>query len=177
MKVAFLDRDGTIMEDTGYPNDPDEVRLIPHALEGLLLMKKKGYHLFVLSNQSGVARGLISQEQFHAVHNRFTSLLKEGGVELAGAAYCLHHPDENCPCRKPKTGLVPRKIKGQQIDLSRSFMVGDRLSDLLLGQNLGITPFLVLTGKGKSTLREAKKEIEKRKISSFSHLLELAQNL
>lgn len=149
--AAFLDRDGTIIEDAHYPKHPDQVRLLPGAVEGLKLLRRKGYLIFVVSNQSGVGRGLIQESEFLAVHRRFCEVLQQNGVEIAEFSYCLHHPDDPCLCRKPKTGLVPRKYQDQRIDFKHSVVIGDRDSDLELGVQLGAKSILVRTGKGAVT--------------------------
>src|SRR4051794_33999292 len=109
--VIFLDRDGTLIEDTGYPNDAEKIFLFPEVPDALRLLRKKGYLLHLVSNQSGVGRGIISQEQFKAVHEKFNSLLIAEGIELDGISYCFHHPEDNCLCRKPRTGNIPKIIQ------------------------------------------------------------------
>jgi D-glycero-D-manno-heptose 1,7-bisphosphate phosphatase len=154
MAVAaiFLDRDGTIIEDLDYPRDPDRVRLLPGAAEGMRLLAKKGYLLFLLSNQSGVARGIVPLASFEAVHQRVEALLEAEKVPLAGSFYCIHKPEDNCGCRKPATGLVPRDYAGITLDWTHSFVAGDKGSDVQLAHAIGAGAFLVLTGKGKHTL-------------------------
>lgn len=149
--AAILDRDGTIIEDTHYPKDPGLVKLIPGAGEALKALRRKGYVIFVVSNQSGVGRGLIQESEFLAVHERFCEVLQEAGAEVAQFAYCLHHPDDPCLCRKPKTGLMPRRFNDQPIDFARSVVIGDRESDLALGDELGARSLLVRTGHGLVT--------------------------
>ena len=151
LAVVFLDRDGTLVEDTGYLNDPDKVTLLPGVGAGLRLMREKGYRLIVISNQSGVARGKISDIQFKQVHERCCSLLENEKVTVDEFHYCLHHPEDPCLCRKPKTGLIPKMVQGESIDFSKSLVVGDKQSDLQLAVNLGIVGYLVLTGEGLKT--------------------------
>lgn len=152
--AVFADRDGTVIEDRDYLADPAGVALIPGAVEGLRAAAAKGYALYVVSNQSGVGRGLISPERFEAVHQVFAESLSRAGVSIAGYLYCFHRPDENCACRKPRIGLVPASQEGHALDLAKSFTVGDKICDLELGDNLGARGCLVLTGKGKVTLVE-----------------------
>ena len=173
--AAFLDRDGTIIEDAHYASRPDQVKLISGAAEGLKMLTRKGYLLFVVSNQSGVGRGLIQESEFLAVHARFCEVLQEQGIEIAEFAYCLHHPDDPCLCRKPKTGLVPRKYKGAVIDFTRSVVIGDRGSDVELGVQLGAKPILVRTGKGAST--ESRWPSPPPSIAVFDGLLQAASRL
>lgn len=149
--AVFLDRDGTIIEDTHYPNDPKAVVPIPGAFEGLRELAGKGYLLFVVSNQSGVGRGVILDHQFQAVHARVCELLKENGVEIAEFSYCFHKPEDDCQCRKPRTGLIPKDFQGRSFDLAHSYVVGDRDIDLELGENIGAHSALVLSGKGQKT--------------------------
>jgi histidinol-phosphate phosphatase family protein len=149
--AAILDRDGTIIEDAHYPKDPQKVQLIPGAVEGLQALRRKGYLIFVVSNQSGVGRGLIEESEFLAVHRRFCEVLQAAGAEVDEFGYCLHSPDDPCRCRKPKTGLVPRRFRNEAIDFARSVVIGDRESDLALGEELGARSILVRTGKGLAT--------------------------
>lgn len=153
-KVVFLDRDGTIIEDQDYPRDASRVEFVPNAPEGMRRMKEKGYSIVVVSNQSGVGRGIISDKQFREVHDRFCTLLKDEKIEVDEFLYCFHHPDDPCKCRKPKTGLIPKSLGGEAIDFLNSIVVGDRKSDLELGDNLGSKSYLALSGKGADTQKE-----------------------
>lgn len=174
MKAIFLDRDGTIVEDMHYPKDPDQIRLLPEAIEGLKLMQQKGYTLFVVSNQSGVGRGIIRDSEFKAVHDKICALLKENEVEIEEFSYCFHHPDDRCKCRKPETGLIPREVAGSPVDFSESFVVGDKECDVRLGKNLGVKEsFLVLTGKGEAESKKLKDE----DVRVVKTLLEMAKEI
>jgi histidinol-phosphate phosphatase family protein len=150
--AVFLDRDGTIIEDTHYISDPDLVTLLPGAVEGMRAMSEKGYLLFVISNQSGVGQGIISQHQFLEVHRRVFELLKAEKVTVAGFFYCFHHPLEGCACRKPGAALIPREHKGVVLDWPGSYTVGDKPCDVELATAIGSKGFLVLTGKGEQSL-------------------------
>lgn len=176
-RAVFLDRDGTVIEHVHYINDPDKVVLIPGVAEALRKIRDKGYLVYIISNQSGLARGYISQAQFEAVHERVCEELKKFGAEITGFGYCFHHPEELCECRKPKTGLVARSYEGAPILLEESYMVGDNPCDLELAAGFGGEACLVLTGDGQKT---------KAKLSTaplpFSYLvckdlLEFAENL
>ncbi len=160
--VVFLDRDGTIIEDVDYIREHEKVALLPNAAEGLKLMSEKGYLLFVVSNQSGIGRGLIKRDELDAVHSRFIALLSEKGVAIAGHGYCYHRPEEDCGCRKPKDGLIPRQLAGADVDFKASFTVGDKDTDLLLADSIGAAGFLVLTGKGTRTRTEMEPAVLKR---------------
>ena len=176
-KAVYLDRDGTIIEHVHYINDPNKVKLISHAGEGLRLMREKGYLLYVISNQSGVARGLIDDEQFKAVHEKFCDFLKQEGVEIAEFCYCFHHPDDKGSCRKPNTGLVAKEFNDKPIDLSQSVMVGDNKSDLQLAHNFGGKAYLVRTGDGEQTLTKLEKEDWREPYEIADNLLEIAKAL
>lgn len=152
--VVLLDRDGTIIEDQHYPRFADKVVLTEGAIAALNTLSQKGYRLIVVSNQSGVGRGIIKDAEFKAVHARFAELLKAGGVKIEEFIYCFHRPDDDCQCRKPRAGLVPRKIGETPIDFSRSYVVGDTAVDLGLGEILGANSWLVMTGKGPKTLKD-----------------------
>jgi phosphoheptose isomerase len=138
-RAIFCDRDGTLIPDAGYPSSPDQIELLPGAAAALATLKRRGFLLVVVSNQSGVGRGLISHAQFQAVHQRFAELFLQHGVALDGAYYCLHAPDEDCACRKPKAGLLERAIRELGIDARRSYFVGDKASDMEAGRQVGCT--------------------------------------
>lgn len=136
-RALFLDRDGTIMEDRGYLHDPALVELLPGAAEALRALVREGWQLVVVSNQSGVGRGLITPAEMDAVHARFLELLRAAGVEIAASYFCLHRPDENCQCRKPSPFQLQEAARELGLDLSQSWMIGDRRSDILCGKNAG----------------------------------------
>jgi len=172
-KAIFLDRDGTIIEDTHYPKDPNKVKLLAGAADALKQMSKLGFALGVVSNQSGVARGIISQEQFEAVHKRFKLLIEEHMIDIFHYGYCFHHPDDACDCRKPAIGMVPKQINGSPIDWDKSYIVGDRKSDLELADNLGAKGILVLTGMGEETAQAIGKDT----YSTYAGLQEFVSSL
>ncbi len=141
-RAVFLDRDGTIIHDRGYPRDPALVELLPGAAHGLTLLRERGLLLVVVSNQSGLARGLVTAAEAEAVHRRFLECLAEQGIALDGVYYCPHGPDEGCACRKPAPGLILRAAEEFGIDLSLSFMTGDKTSDVEAGLRAGCTSIL-----------------------------------
>lgn len=148
MIALLLDRDGTLMDDVGYPNDPATVRLIPGAAEVVKeLAGRFGCVPCVVSNQSGVARGLISQKQFQAVHERFIELFRtETGLTLP-AYYCLHGTDENCDCRKPKPGLLQQAVAELGMAGKPAIMIGDKQSDIAAGVAIGAKTVWLSQGK------------------------------
>jgi D-glycero-D-manno-heptose 1,7-bisphosphate phosphatase len=145
-RAVFVDRDGTLIEDPGYLSDPQGVRLVPGAAEALRTLASRGFRLVVVSNQSGVARRLVTPEQASAVHERFVAELERRGVRLDDVRYCPHGPDEGCSCRKPLPGLLVDAASELDLDLARSFMVGDKSSDVEAGRRAGCTTIL-LTAK------------------------------
>jgi D-glycero-D-manno-heptose 1,7-bisphosphate phosphatase len=134
---AFLDRDGTLIEDVGYIADPEEVVFLDGAIEALRTLRELGLALVVVSNQSGIARGLISEQEAGAVHRRFLALLEKEGIGLDAVRYCRHGPDANCSCRKPLPGLLLDAARDLGLDLGHSVMVGDKPDDVEAGRRAG----------------------------------------
>lgn len=152
--AIFLDRDGTLIEEQHYPRDAERVRLFADTVPALRELAGKGYLLFVVSNQSGVGRGIIRLDEFWAVHRRCAELLRAEGIRIEWWAYCLHAPDAGCHCRKPRAGLVLDRLGPEEVDLARSHVVGDRRADLELASAIGAKGWLVLTGHGETTRAE-----------------------
>jgi D-glycero-D-manno-heptose 1,7-bisphosphate phosphatase len=142
-KALFLDRDGTLIEDVGYIGDPDLVRLLPGVGSALLEFRRAGYLLIAISNQSGIGRGFISEEQYRQVHARILADLAQDGVTLAEAYYCPHHPNAQCHCRKPNPHFLLQAAEMFNLDLHRSWMVGDKLSDVEAGAAVSCTTVLL----------------------------------
>jgi histidinol-phosphate phosphatase family protein len=136
-RALFLDRDGTIIEDVEYPRDPDLVRLLPGAADALGRLAREGWKLIVIGNQSGVGRGMIAPDEMRGVQKRFEELMQANGAPIDAAYFCLHAPEDNCPCRKPSPALVQQAAREHSIDLAESFMIGDREADIQCGRNAG----------------------------------------
>ena len=145
---VFLDRDGTIIVEKNYLADPAQVELLPRAAEGLKKMADLGYALVVISNQSGVGRGYFGEQEVNAVNERINELLLPSAVSIEKYYYCPHTPEDCCSCRKPSTGMIDQAVRELDIDPRRSFMIGDKLCDIELGRNAGLSPILVRTGYG-----------------------------
>ena len=145
--AVFLDRDGTIIHDTAYIADPDDVRLIDGAAPAIARLNAAHIPVIIVTNQSGIARGLITIAQYESVHQRVLELLALGGASIEAAYYCPHHPDFGgaCECRKPGTLLYRRAAEEHAIDLARSWYVGDRWRDVAPALTLGGTGILVPT--------------------------------
>lgn len=133
----FLDRDGTIIEDVGYLSDPGQIRFLPGAPEALAALTAEGWKLFLVSNQSGVGRGMIATHEMDAVQARFLAMLGERGVRITESYLCVHAPDAGCACRKPSTLFLEQAAREHGLDLARSWMIGDREGDILCGRNAG----------------------------------------
>ena len=149
-KAIFLDRDGTLNPDPGYIADPDDYELFPGVGEALASLKKAGYLLILITNQSGVSRGLISWQQLELIHQKLQNLLAASGAALDAIYVCPHHPDFSpvngisvCDCRKPQPGLVLRAIKDFEVDIRSSFVIGDRSSDIKAALATGIQPIYI----------------------------------
>lgn len=135
-RALLIDRDGTLIVDVGYPRDPARVELLPGALAALVELQRS-FALVIISNQSGLGRGLFSEAEARAVHDRVIELFARGGVEFAGAYYCPHAPEAGCACRKPAPGLLVDAARELGLDLARSIMVGDKPSDVAAGVAAG----------------------------------------
>jgi D-glycero-D-manno-heptose 1,7-bisphosphate phosphatase len=136
-KAIFLDRDGTVIIDKAYLNNVSEIEFIKGVPETLKALKKQGYLLIIVSNQSGVARGYYQEDTVNEIHREMNRMLsRDYGITLDAFYYCPHHPDygteayrKNCDCRKPAPGMVLKAAKEHQIDICQSFMIGDKPSD------------------------------------------------
>src|SRR5262249_3361162 len=153
--AVFIDRDGTISEEVGYVNHPSRFRLFPYSAEAIRLLNDRGWLAIVITNQAGVARGYFSEELITQVHDRMQTELQDHDARLDAIFYCAHHPTvgeppyrADCDCRKPKPGLIQRAANEMDIDLSGSWMVGDRYSDIELARNAGVRSAFVLSGYG-----------------------------
>lgn len=156
-QALFLDRDGTINEDPGYLGDPSLVKLLDGVGESLSFLKNDlNFMLIVVSNQSGIARGLITEEDVKSVNDEINNLLSEYNVKIDKFYYCAYHPDfntpEECDSRKPSPKMILDAAKEFDIDLNKSYLIGDMSSDILSGLNAGVKTILVKTGYGKSQI-------------------------
>ncbi len=144
--AVFFDRDGALMEEVHYCKDPALVRVYPGVPEALARLRTAGFRIFVISNQSGIGRGLMTDAEYQAVQAEF---LRQIGPNLIDASYyCPHAPDAACDCRKPATGMVLRAAREHEIDLAASVFVGDREADVECGRRAGMRSILVRTGYG-----------------------------
>jgi D-glycero-D-manno-heptose 1,7-bisphosphate phosphatase len=157
--AVFFDRDGTLIVDKNYLSKPEEVELIPGAAEAIRILRDVGYRVYVVSNQSGVARGYFSEASVRRVTSHLRALLAAQGARLDGFFHCPHHPQgtvaryrKDCRCRKPGPGMVEAAARRHPLDLRRSFIVGDKIDDLSTARAAGLAGgILVLTGYGKKS--------------------------
>ncbi len=152
---VFFDRDGTINTEIDFLTRPEEVRLIPQAARAIREANELGVKVLIITNQSGIARGLLTESDLSAIHKRLIDLLYQEGARLDGIYYCPHHPDYGlppykkvCNCRKPQTGMLEQAADEHRIDLRKSFVIGDRCVDMMAGKSAGCGTALVLTGYG-----------------------------
>jgi len=156
--AVFIDRDGTLNEDIGYVSTPDELVLYPWAAEAIRRINDSGLLAIVITNQSGIARGMYSEKTLDAIHSRMIRELAREGAKIDAVYYCPHHPDVgdaryriDCECRKPRTAMLEKASREHRIDLEASYVIGDKASDIKLAENAGARGALVLTGYGRET--------------------------
>ena len=145
--TIFLDRDGTLNEDPGYLRSASELKLLPGVAAALARLKSAGARLVVVTNQSGVGRGFLSLKDLEAIHARLEGLLEQRDAAVDAIYFCPHHPNDGCRCRKPATGMIDRAVSELQIDLQKSYLVGDHASDIQLAKAVGAKSILVTSGQ------------------------------
>lgn len=175
-KAIFLDRDGVINKEVSHLSDPKDFEFIQGSIEALKVLKQKGFLLIIITNQAGIARGLFTEETLKLIHHKMIKVLEQNNIRLDDIFYCPHHPEftGSCDCRKPKPGMILKAKAKYNIDLTKSFMVGDTLNDIQTGNAVKCKTVLVLTGYGAE---------EKKKIGTivpdmiFKNLKEFAINI
>jgi D-glycero-D-manno-heptose 1,7-bisphosphate phosphatase len=153
---VLLDRDGTLIEEVGYLDRLDLIRFFSYSVDAVRLLNRAGYAVIVITNQAGVARGYFDEAFVDTAHRVISERLTQGGARVDAYYYCPHHPDgsvaayrSNCECRKPQPGMLVKAAADHQLDLRRSFVVGDRAGDLEAGAAVGARTALVRTGYGR----------------------------
>jgi len=164
-KAVFLDRDGTINEEAGYPGDISLVRIFPWSFEAVRKINRAGFLAVVVTNQSGIARGFFREEALRQVHEEMKLAFENRDAYLDGIFYCPHFRpsvlpeyDIDCSCRKPNPGMAYAAAEKLDIDLTSSYVVGDKTDDVLFGMNIQAKPILVLTGFGRETLEKLREQ-------------------
>jgi len=155
-RAVFLDRDGTVIEESGYLDRLDRLAIYPYAVDAVRLLNRAGFKVIVISNQSGIARGLVRESFVAEAHAHISAYLNAGGASLDGFYYCPHHPDgtiaalrQRCECRKPGAGMLITAAAEHDLDLGRSFVVGDRWDDVGAARAAGAKGVLVRSGYGR----------------------------
>lgn len=142
-KAVFVDRDGTINVDVHYLDDPERFQLYPGVGEGIHRLNMANFKVIVVTNQSGIARGYFSLETLEKIHEKMREELRRYNAFVDAIYFCPHHPDDNCHCRKPKTGMFEQAIIEHDIDAKLSFMIGDKILDIIAGKRIGAKTILV----------------------------------
>ena len=180
-KAVFLDRDGTINEEMGYINHISRFKIFSFVPEAIRILNESGYKVIVVTNQSGVARGYFDEQLVREVHKKLLHKVELTGARIDAIYYCPHHPDEgkppyriDCECRKPKTGMIQKAKKAFNLDMARSFMIGDRYKDVEFGRNAGLHTVMVLTGYGKGEYMYQRQQWAKMPEHISKNLLEAA---
>lgn len=181
-KAVFIDRDGTINEEVQYLANLQDFKLLSGIGEAIKLLNENGFKVIVITNQAGVARGYFGEDKLKEIHQEMRKQLKEKGAHLDGIYYCPHHPTEgigkykkNCWYRKPNPGMLEKAVKDFNLDLGKSYVIGDQLIDIKLGNNARCKTVLVLTGYGKDSYR--KKDDRKIKVDFIADNLKKAVEL
>ncbi|MCT4642087.1 MAG: HAD family hydrolase [Bacteriovoracaceae bacterium] len=142
-RAVFYDRDGTLIVDKHYMHEVSKIEYYDDSFTALKQLQDKGFKLFIVTNQSGIGRGMFNENQMHEVHEQIVQDYKDQGIEILDIEFCPHCPDQNCECRKPKPLMLERLAKKHNIDLTKSFMIGDKVSDGECGKNCGAQGLLL----------------------------------
>jgi D-glycero-D-manno-heptose 1,7-bisphosphate phosphatase len=155
MKLVILDRDGVVNQDSAnFIKSPNEWIALPGSLEAIALLNQSGFRVAIATNQSGISRGLFDMAMLNSINDKMHRALAQLGGRIDAMFYCPHAADDNCTCRKPKTGMVDDIARRFSVDLSEVFAVGDSLRDLQAFHDAGCKPILVRSGKGEETLSQ-----------------------
>ncbi len=152
-RMVLLDRDGTIVVDRGYLDSAAGLEFLPGAAEGLRLLYAQGYQLAVITNQSGIGRGMFPLERLHEMNARLTTMVREAGARLEGIYFCPHAPEEKCDCRKPAPGLITQAAAELKFDPRTAVVIGDKDSDIECGLRAGAMTVLITPGRSASRTR------------------------
>ena len=178
-RAIFMDRDGTVCEEMGYVNHLGRSRLLPRSLDAIRLANDNGWLVIVATNQSGVARGLFTEAMVQAVHRQLRERVEAGGARIDALYFCPHHPREgappwraDCDCRKPLPGMLLRAAREHDIDLARSWMIGDGFPDIEAGKAAGVRVVQVLTGYGRGLVEHHQDEYKSRPDHTAEDLLD-----
>ena len=155
-KAIFLDRDGTISDDTMYPHKAEDFRLLPGVVEGLKKLSKE-YMFIIITNQSGIGRGIFKEEDMYKFNEKLINELKKENIKIKKIYFCPHTPEDNCDCRKPATKNMLQAKEYLNIDMESSWMIGDHPSDVELGKRAGTRTIYLKTGHGEKHFDDLEK--------------------
>lgn len=179
-KAVFLDRDGTINKEKHYLYKIDDFEFLPRVIEGLRVLQEAGYLLIIITNQSGIGRGYYTENDFHKLNNWMIDKLKEYGINITDVYYCPHLPDapvevyrKECNCRKPKLGLFEKAIADYDIDLSKSYAIGDKIRDCAICEGGQCKGFLIEKNEDPEVISDVLK-LHKKGISYAKNIYECA---
>lgn len=141
--AVFLDRDGVINEDIGYVHKPEDFKIFPGVFESLKKLRESGFKLIIITNQSGIGRGYYTEEDFFKLNNYMLDIFDKNGVKIDKVYFCPHLPKDNCDCRKPKTKFIEDAVEEFDLDIKRCWAVGDKLSDVEIGERAGCRTVLL----------------------------------
>lgn len=159
-KTVFFDRDGTLIVNQHYLNDPEKIVYLPHCFEALTLLRDHGFQFVMVTNQSGIAKGIIQVENMHEIHRRMTSKFREHGIEFAGIYFSPHASDSDHEMRKPNPGMLLQAGRDLNVDFAKSWMIGDNMSDVEAGHRAGCKSVLLEGGDLSKDSKFAKPEVE-----------------
>jgi D-glycero-D-manno-heptose 1,7-bisphosphate phosphatase len=182
--AVFMDRDGTVCEEVGYVNHPSRCRILPFAAEAVRQINRAGAKAIIVSNQAGVARGYFGESLVHEVHQKVLDEMEGEGAHIDAVYFCPHHPEGSvaeyrkvCVCRKPRRGMLDRAEKEMGVDLARSFVIGDRYTDVELAALHGLRSALVMTGYGRGEWEYHRQEWKHRPDWVCENLLEAVEKI
>jgi D-glycero-D-manno-heptose 1,7-bisphosphate phosphatase len=162
-RAVFLDRDGTINRDVGYPNSYDMVEIFPYSFSAVRKINEAGFLAIIVTNQSGIGRGFIEEKNLRDIHRKLQIDLAKQRAIIDGIYYCPHYEQseipeyrEDCACRKPNPGMAHQAARDFHIDTAKSYMIGDKVEDILFGMNIQATSVLLLTGFGRKSIPKLK---------------------
>lgn len=153
-RLVLIDRDGTINVERHYLSSPEQIELFPETVAGIKLLRELGFKIAVVTNQSAIGRGIFDLQRLNEIHSRLHEILAEAETKVDAVYFCPHIPEDECKCRKPKTEMATKAAGLFESDLSKSFVIGDNVCDIELGNNVNATTILVKTGYGRRVLEE-----------------------
>ena len=155
-KVVFLDRDGIISRDSpNHIKSWEEFHFLPNSKKGIKQLNNHKFHIILITNQSVIARGMVTKEELQNIHNKMKKEIEEYGGKIDKIYYCPHHPDDGCNCRKPKPGMILKAAEENNINTRKSYMIGDRMMDIEVGKAVGSKTILIPSESGLKELRQS----------------------